>query len=99
MDCNTALRGSSGKRERVNAGGYDVSCIIRSLSGSIEGEGGKFSIKRLVSPRDEWLDFDREMQDRIMKETLNEYEISKEKSRRKKTAIESFRYNYQGKQV
>jgi hypothetical protein len=76
--------GSSGKRERLNAGGYDVSCIIRSLSGSIEGEGGKFSIKRLVSPRDEWLDFDREMQDRIMKETLNEYEISKEKSRRKK---------------
>jgi len=76
------LSGGNGNEREI--GGHTVHCVIRGRLNKGDSFAGKYTIKRLLSPRDEWLDLDEKTQKLIMSETLTEYMRDKANNKTKR---------------
>jgi hypothetical protein len=70
---------SGGDGDSIEVGGFPVECMKRTTLTQDDPNSDKFTIRRLVSPRDEWLDFDLVTQQEIMRKTRDEYKGKKKK--------------------
>ncbi len=75
----TVILLSGGDGDSVNVGSFPVDCMKRTTLTQDDPNLDKFTIRRLVSPRDEWLDFDLVTQQEIMRKTRDEYKGKKKK--------------------
>jgi hypothetical protein len=73
---------SGGKGEKGRVGGWDVNFVIRDWLSDGNGSNGinKYTIRRLVSPTDEWLDLNEKERASVMEKTLIEWKNGKIKS-------------------
>lgn len=59
-------------------GGHIVTCVTRTI---LKSYPGKYTIRRLVSPSDEWLDFDESEQKAIMENTIAKFKRGNTKNK------------------
>ena len=69
----TVILLSGGDGMQWNVGNFSVNCMKRTQLNSGEQNTDKITIKRLVSPLDEWLDMDPSTQKEILRKTREEY--------------------------
>lgn len=81
----TVVLMNTGKGGLINIGDYEVKSISRSRHNENDTSSDKYTIGRLLSPRDEWLDLDENVQKKIMDETVEAWENGIIKSEKKPT--------------
>jgi hypothetical protein len=69
----TVILLSGGDGDLWKVGNFSVNCMRRTQLNSGELNANKITIKRLVSPLDEWLDMDPDTQKEILRKTREEY--------------------------
>lgn len=79
----TVVLMNNGIGDAIKIGGFEVKSVIRSRLNLNDTISNKYTIRRLVSARDEWLDMDESVKKEIMAETLKAWERGEIKSKEK----------------
>lgn len=77
----TVVLMNSGNGDEIKIGDYEVKSVIRSRLNTEDTFSDKYTIRRLISTRDEWLDLDEPIRENIMKETVEAWKKGKIKSK------------------
>lgn len=77
----TVVLMNSGNGDLLNIGGYVVKSVIRSRHNKDDTSSDKYTIRRLISTRDEWLDLDESVRKDVMAETMEAWKRGEIKSK------------------
>ncbi|QSZ66929.1 endonuclease [Methanofollis aquaemaris] len=72
---------NSGNGDKIKIGDYEVKSVIRSRLNTEDTSSDKYTIRRLISTRDEWLDMDEPVRKNIMAMTVEAWKNGKIKSK------------------
>lgn len=77
----TVVLMNSGNGDEINIGDYEVKSVIRSRLNTEDISSDKYTIRRLISTPDEWLDMDEPVRKNIMAATVEAWKNGKIKSK------------------
>jgi len=77
----TVVLMNSGTGDQINIGNYTLKSAIRSRLNTEDALSDKYTIRRLISTRDEWLDLDEPVRKDVMAATVEAWKEGKIKSK------------------